>query len=264
LIADGHVHTEWSWDAERGSMEESCRRALAHGLPAIAFTEHADFVTAFERQRPVDVDGYLDCLERCRALFPGLRILAGVELGEPHWFPHRVSAVLGSGRLERVLGSVHCLKLDGDPVDMSQGALTADRAPNLMREYLGETLAMLDSGQPFEVLAHVDYPKRYWPHAELPFAERDFEEEYRAVLRSAARRGAVLEVNTTRGIEPSRGLCPGPTVLAWWREEGGAAVSFGSDAHDPSKVAAGFEAAAAVVEAAGFKPATEPTDFWRR
>jgi histidinol-phosphatase (PHP family) len=245
-------------------MEGSCRRALEIGLPAIAFTEHADFVEAFEAQRPVDMAGYLDCVERCRAEFPDLRILTGVELGEPHWFPHRTAAVLAAGRLDRVLGSVHCLEQDGRPVDMSQGVLTPERAPLLMRAYLAETLALLESGQPFEVLAHLDYPKRYWPHGSLPFREADYEEEYRAVLRAAAGREAVLEVNTTRGGEHSRYLCPGPVVLGWWVEEGGRAVSMGSDAHDPLKIAAGFEAASRLVEAAGFRPASEPTEFWRR
>ena len=245
-------------------MEESCRRALKLGLPAIAFTEHADFVQAFEKQHPVDLAGYLDCVERCRAAFPGLRILTGVELGEPHWFPHRTSAVLAAGRLDRVLGSVHCLKIDGEPVDMSQGPLTPERAPTLLRDYLRETLALVESGQPFGILAHLDYPKRYWPHDKLSYREADYEEEYRAVLSAAARREAVLEVNTTRGMEQARGLCPGPVVLGWWREVGGRAVSFGSDAHDPSKVAAGFKEAARLVEASGFKPAKEPTDFWRR
>jgi histidinol-phosphatase (PHP family) len=245
-------------------MEASCRKAVELGLPSIAFTEHADFVQAFEGQHPVDMDGYLEAVERCRATFPDLRILSGVELGEPHWFPQRASAILSAGKLDRVLGSVHCLPIDGRPSDMSQGVLTPEQAPALMRAYLLETLALVESGQPFEVLAHLDYPKRYWPHAELAFREHDYEEEYRTVLRAAARRGTALEVNTTRGLEHLRGLCPGPLVLGWWREEGGRAVSFGSDAHDPSKVAAGFEAAAKVVEAAGFKPAQEPTDFWRR
>ena len=38
-----HVHTEWSWDAPRGHMERSCERAIEIGLPALAFTEHADW-----------------------------------------------------------------------------------------------------------------------------------------------------------------------------------------------------------------------------
>ena len=36
LPPDNHVHTEWSWDAYAGSMEQSCARALELGLPSIA------------------------------------------------------------------------------------------------------------------------------------------------------------------------------------------------------------------------------------
>ena len=43
LPADQHVHTEWSWDARDGAMERTCARAVRIGLPAIAFTEHADY-----------------------------------------------------------------------------------------------------------------------------------------------------------------------------------------------------------------------------
>jgi histidinol-phosphatase (PHP family) len=45
LPADSHVHTEWSWDAPDGSMERTCARAVEIGLPAVAFTEHADYTT---------------------------------------------------------------------------------------------------------------------------------------------------------------------------------------------------------------------------
>jgi histidinol-phosphatase (PHP family) len=264
-IADGHVHTEWSWDADRGDMAATCRQALAIGLPAIAFTDHADFVAVHEGQHELDVDGYLDCVERCRAEFPSLRIVCGIELGEPHLYPEAMAAVLASGRLERVLGSVHCITVDGRPRDLSErGLMTAATAPGLLRGYLAEVLAMTRSAQPFEVLAHLDYPRRYWPHGELALIEADFEEEYRAILREAARRGTVLEVNTTRGADPVRGLCPSPTVIGWWWEEGGASVSFGSDAHQPLGIAKGFAVAAAAVEAAGFRPAADPAAYWRR
>ena len=42
LPADSHVHSEWSWDAARGSMAGACARAVELGLPAVAFTDHAD------------------------------------------------------------------------------------------------------------------------------------------------------------------------------------------------------------------------------
>src|SRR5438128_11538733 len=85
-------------------MERSCERALELGLPAIAFTDHADFVKVHDDQYCVDINGYLDCVDRCRARFSGLRILSGVELGEPHWCPDETAAILPAGRLDRVLG----------------------------------------------------------------------------------------------------------------------------------------------------------------
>jgi histidinol-phosphatase (PHP family) len=266
MQGDFHVHSQFSWDAPAGDMEESCRQAVALGLPSLAFTEHADFVPEVHADlRPFDPTAYLEQLERCRTLFPELRVLSGVELGEPHLFSEQTSEVLSAGRFDRVLGSVHCVSWGGRLRDGSQlRELPPEEAPGFMRAHLAETLALLESSAPFEVLAHLDYPKRYWPHAELTYREEDFEEELRAVLRAAAARTAVLEVNTTRGREPSEGLCPGPVVLGWWAEADGRAVSFGSDAHDPARLARGFEFAVRCVEAAGFRPNPDPAGFWLR
>jgi histidinol-phosphatase (PHP family) len=251
------VHTEWSYDAKKGSMEKSCERALELGLPAIAFTDHADFVKVHSDQHCVDIAGYLDAVERCRSRFTGLRILSGVELGEPHWFPDETAAVLAAGPLDNVLGSVHCVKVDGQLVDASEfGSREGLDVAAATRDYYHELLAMLEGGQPFEVLAHLDYPKRYW----RAYREKDYEEEIRDVLKAAVRTGRVLEVNTTRGDT----LCPDLSVVRWWRELGGQAVQYGSDAHSPDKVAEGFRVATQMVESAGFKPARDPVSVWRR
>jgi histidinol-phosphatase (PHP family) len=261
LVPDYHVHTEWSWDATQGDMERSCGRALEIGLPAIAFTEHAEWNVVHQGQHSVDIAGYLDAVERCRAKFKNLRILSGVELGEPHWFPRETAEVLSAGPLDQVLGSIHCIRMGGDLLDASQFRDRSDLDfPSAVREYFRETLAMVDSGQPFETLAHIDYPKRYWHEGLPPYREKDYEEEIRAILAAAARTGRALEVNTTRGSI----LCPDLQVVRWWREAGGQAVSFGSDAHQPDKVAANFAVAMQMVESAGFKPSAEPTALWRR
>lgn len=260
------MHTQFSWDAPRGDMEATCRKAVEIGLPAIAFTEHADHVVGVHQSlRPLDVACYLGEVARCRALFPGLRILSGVELGEPHRYPAETAAVLAAGPLDRVLGSVHCFTWAGRLMDASQlDRLPVTDAPGAMRAYLAELLELARSSQPFEVLAHVGYPKRYWPHAELPYRDEEYEEEIRAVLRAAAARGSVLELNTTRGAEPHRGLCPGATVLGWWVEAGGRAVSLGSDAHDPERIAGGFALARQLAGGAGFRPNDDPAGYWLR
>lgn len=270
------MHTEWSWDAVAGSMQRSCERAVRLGLPSVAFTEHADFTRwviepvaqaatrwvnaawtgpdgRFEPP-PLDAAAYLDCIRRCRDRFPGLRILAGLELGEPHWHQDRVKDLLGTGEFDRLLGSVHSLALDGPwAVDHLFGRL---RPGDLMRGYLSETLRLADSAAPFAVLAHIDYPVRHWPERAGRFEAADFEDEYRAVLAALARSGRMLEVNT---------VVPLPAIIVrWWHEAGGDGLTFGSDAHEPSAVARGLRDAAAMAEAAGFRPGRHPHDVWRR
>jgi histidinol-phosphatase (PHP family) len=242
-------------------MERSCARAIELGLPAVAFTEHADWALVHKGQHPVDIDGYFEAVDRCRVLFPGLRILTGVELGEPHWFPRETAAILAAGPLDQVLGSIHSIHLDGETLDASQfRSREGIDFPGAVREYFRELLSLVGSDQPFEVLAHLDYPKRYWLEGTAPYSEKDYEDEIRAILGAAARSGRILEVNTTRGHT----LCPDLTVVRWWRELGGQAVQYGSDAHQPDKLAEGFRVATQMVESAGFKPAKDPVSLWRR
>jgi len=55
-----------------------------------------------------------------------------------------------------------------------------------------------------------------------------------------------------------------PRVVQWWRDAGGEAVTFGSDAHDPETVAHGFADAAAMAEAYGFRPGQDAFEMWGR
>lgn len=108
----------------------------------------------------------------------------------------------------------------------------------------------------FQVLAHIDYPVRSWPAAAGPFDPAAFEDEYRHALRATAASGRALEVNTRLPLAPA--------VLRWWHEEGGDAVTFGSDAHHPAAVGHGLADAARMAEAHGFRPGRDPHDLWGR
>lgn len=261
-------------------MDASCARAVDLGLPAITFTDHIDltrwtlapatrsqvrahakYLGADGRFEPpaLDVEGYLACLERCRDRYPDLRILSGVEMGEPHWFADQCRGLLAALDADRALGSMHSVRLGSDAWLVTE--LFEDSSPEMapddvMRAYLSETLGMVESFGEFAVLAHIDYPARAWPADAAPFAASRFEEEIRAVLGALAASGRALEVNTRLKLPAE--------VVRWWRQEGGEAVSFGSDAHEPSDIARGFAEAAAMVESCGFVPGRHPYDFWRR
>lgn len=273
LPMDNHAHSQWSWDNPEGSMRQSCERALALGLPAVAFTDHADFTAwAYPGQAKetpttrviadhatsgeLDVETYWECLEECRSSFPDLRILSGIEAGEPHIFASEIAAVLKSRPFDRVLGSLHSLEYAGSLVYAP--ALFKTQDPHeVMRRYFTELLRLVTTSEVFQVLAHIDYPMRAWPKPLRPYRATDFEEEYRTVLRALAASDRALEVNTS-------GPWPADNVVRWWYEEGGTAISFGSDAHEPWLVGKDFAAAKDLVEGCGFRPGRAPLDFWRR
>jgi histidinol-phosphatase (PHP family) len=274
LPADGHVHTEWSWDAPDGSMERTCERAVEMGLPAVAFTEHADYTTwpvtasdLDERLQPLiasdgtltppelNLTGYLECMQRCRDRFPDLQIISGVELGEPHWHSGVVAMLLDAGHFDRVLGSLHSLPIGQQFFEMPE-LYRRRPATDVVREYLTEIPRVISSSDAFAVLAHIEYPVAYWPGQAGPFDPTSFQDEFRHALRALADSGRALEVNTKVPVHPE--------IVAWWREEGGEAITFGSDAHDPTVLARGFSDAAAMAEAHGFRPGRHPYDFWRR
>ena len=277
LPADSHVHTEWSWDAPDGSMERSCAQALEFGLPAIAFTEHVDHTVWTVSLDDLDPDshlaslaspdgaltppafdaaGYLEAIERCRHRFPDLRILSGLELGEPHWHAAATAGILGAGQFDRVLGSLHSLPDGGgyaEPPDLYKHRPAAE----VLRDYLMEITRLVAQSDAFSVVAHIDYPMRYWPEQESsPFDPSSFEGEFRCALRTIAQSGRALEINTVVPLHP--------VLLRWWHDERGEAVTFGSDAHEPSAIARGFRDAAQLAEAHGFRPGRDPYDFWAR
>ncbi|OIH92473.1 MULTISPECIES: PHP domain-containing protein [unclassified Curtobacterium] len=281
LPADAHVHSEFSWDAatdpaSEDLMRRMCARAERIGLPALVFTEHLDYedqwfvdegdMGAFAGTLvepngrvslpPFDLDGYLDAIDRCRREFPGVRILTGVEFGQPHLWADAAASVLSRGVVDRVNGSLHMLPFADahrtEPVTLFRHRPAAD----VMWAYLEEIPRMVAGSDAFEVFTHIDYAARTWPSDVAgPFDPRVFEEGFRAAMRSIADSGRALEMNTRRLWS---------WVPQWWAEEGGRAVSFGSDAHAPDALASGFPEAVAMLEYFGFRAGRRAEDLWIR
>ena len=268
---DSHVHTEWSWDAPReASMARSCEQAIAAGLPGVAFTDHLDFTAwtegdriggedldtrRYTRMHPLDVTGYQATLEECRQRYPELRIFAGVEIGEAHMWAASAAAAVARAKPDRILGSLHAVPYQGR-LTAADDLFRLMPADEVMRRYFAELLRLVEESGIFQVLAHLDFPRRMWPRTAGSYEERTFQTEYRAVLSALAAGDRVLEVNT-------KGPLVSVDLLRWWRECGGRAVSFGSDAHQPWRVGDKFKSAVDVVEAAGFRAGRGRFDFWR-
>jgi histidinol-phosphatase (PHP family) len=203
----------------------------------------------------MDVEGYHRSIERCRLAFPDLRILTGVEFGQPHLDGQAADAHLDLSALDRVNGSLHTLPFRGhrsEPPTLFRQMEPAE----VIWTYLAEVPRMVDGGN-FEVFTHIDYAVRYWPTEEHgPFDPRPFEDGFRQAMRAIAASGRPLEMNTGRPLRP--------WIPQWWADEGGRAVSFGSDDHNTDGLAANFPEATALLEHFGFRPGRRPEDFWTR
>jgi histidinol-phosphatase (PHP family) len=252
-------------------MRATCARAVQIGLRSLAFTEHADFtpwqlhdaeVPPGVRGRvspggtflgePLDVEGYLECLEGCRRQFPELRILSGVELSEPHWHPAGTADLLACADFDPCLGSVHALPdLRAEPVDSHayvEVVQAYEQGPpiDIVRAYLIEVAALAASDQPFTVLAHLNYPLRFWPVTAPGPRPEELEDEHGQRWKRWRHPGGHWKMNTNLPLAPR--------ILQWWREAGGETLSFGSDAHEPDRLAREFHDTAAMVAAHGSVP----------
>jgi histidinol-phosphatase (PHP family) len=278
LPADSHVHSEWSWDtggpgsSAEGTMRATCERAVRIGLPALFFTEHLDVPGAWRAGpddiapelraadgsvvfAPFDADGYFESIERMRHAFPELRIGTGVEFGQPHLFGAEAATLVDLDRIDRVLGSLHILDLGSGYAEPITLFREHDPA-TVLNAYLEQVPVMVAGSDAFEVFTHIDYFARYWPSETAgPFDPRPFEEGFRHAMRSIADGGRALEMNTRRLW---------PWIPQWWSEEGGRAVSLGSDAHTLDALASGLPEAAAMLEHFGFAPGARPEDLWTR
>jgi histidinol-phosphatase (PHP family) len=260
-------------------MEAMCRRALKIGLPALAFTEHLDLTgwvieedDLLDHLRPLvadddlltpdplDVGGYLGSIERCRRQFPGLRILSGVEFGQPHIDGAKAQQLLDLSALDRVNGSLHTLPISDQTGAPRCEPITLYRrwpAERVIGDYLAEVRRMITGPDAYAVLTHIDYPVRYWPTGqEGPFNPLVFEDAFRQTMRDIAGSGRALELNIGGPLRP--------WIPQWWSEEGGRTITFASDAHTTDALAGNFYEAMAMAEHFGFRRGRRPEDFWTR
>lgn len=224
-------------------MRACCEKAVDRGLTHICFTEHLehnphDGGTGYYRQ-----DAYFVQLAEMRAAFKEkLTILSGVEFAEPHLYPAAFARTLAQG-YDLVLGSVHWID-DMAPYEPERMTYSVEK---MFERYWAEMERTIERGG-FQVLSHMDFPKRY--------AKQCVYEEaviFR-LLQKAVQRGIVLEINASTFRQGLDEPMPNEAFVALYRRAGGALVSIGSDSHYPEHVGADVDRAAALADAYGLRP----------
>jgi histidinol-phosphatase (PHP family) len=250
---DTHIHTARCGHAT-GRDDELVEAAIARGLAAIALTDHAPFywlpreerdpglAMAFE-ELPRYVEDVLALKERYRGR---IEVLVGVEADYVAGREEVLVRLLEAYPFDVVLGSVHFLDgwLVDAPTSLARLSQGQDEVDKIWVRYAELLIAAAKSGL-FDVLAHLDLPKKFGHRASRPFA--GCQED---VVKAVAASSCAVELSSAGRRRPMGEDYPAPDLF---RELASAGVPFvlASDAHAPTEVGFAFGHLVAGAQTAG-------------
>ena len=261
---DCHTHTYLS-NHGVGTVAEVVAAAVARNMSLLALTEHLPLPSEgnFDSSFAMDADKietYVEAVSQARLVYPEIEIICGIEIdwrvGAESYILEKLASV--STPFELRIGSVHMFT-------DAQGSYWAFDHPahsdgwqkrgeeQVWQRYLELWLEALDSAVPFDIMAHPDLPKKLG--FKPTFDVRDY---YAAMAQAVAKRGVMIEVNTSGLRRPAEELYPAPALLAAFCAAG-VACTIGSDAHTPHDVGRDFDKACEALREAGYKELTMPT-----
>lgn len=247
MLVDYHIHTDHSVDAQV-TIRQVCERAIELGLDEIAVTDHLDGNPSDPGFGRYDVDRWFADFEPARAEYADRLVCrAGVEVGEPHEYPDIVD-LLARYPFDVILGSAHYIGTRGVHEALFD-ELPVDEA---LEAYFELEVRIASSGL-IDVMSHLDCFQRYTLERGLgTYDPQQYEGSIRRVLQAVIDHDVAIEVNTS-GLRQQPGVCfPDRTILSWYHEMGGRAVTVGSDAHYAEHVGANLTDAVALLRDVGF------------
>lgn len=252
MIIDYHMHSLHSVDGKM-TVEDACIKAIALGIDEVAFTDHIDLDwpdpdIVFNIK---DMDQYMYDIEAARKKFKGeIEIKTGIEIGlQSHVLSH-TSHIIKSYPFDFVIASIHIIeRMDPYIGKYYEGK---SKEESYLR-YYEAILDLINQFDDFDVLGHLDYVKRYSPHA---YEEGDHMLGFDVVdkiLKALIQKGKGIEVNTSGYRHTSQ--CPMPhfDIVKRYQELGGKILTLGSDAHNTEGIGFGFTFAIEEIKQAGFR-----------
>ena len=232
MIADMHTHSKFSVDG-KDDMITMCRAAIDRGMKYICFTEHLDMNPEDDGFGYFALERFSQAIDMARGEFGGtICILKGLEFGEPHLYPKEFEAMLKKD-FDVILGAVHWMgQFFAGEKDIERNLGGQEVFEMYYREVLKATMF---GG--FDILAHLDFPKRYM---KTSYNELDLVDK---ILLGLNQSGILLEINASplrKGLDE---CSPDKDLLERYVKQGGRRVCLGSDAHFAVDIGAGLEQA---------------------
>lgn len=266
MLSDLHTHSYFSPDGH-ATLEEMLQGALSLGIGYYGISEHFDL--DFLSRRHYEAGGGAFSTTDPAAYFPAARklqhevekpefhMLVGAEFGfcpDPE-VQQVLSGIAEDYAPDFIINSVHII--DGQDVYFADFYRGRDRKEAYSR-YLTRVLESLDAEFPYDIVGHIGYPSRNAPYVRRAMRYKDHPDLFDAILKKIIEKDKILEVNGSTAGAPCDFL-PDTDILERYFALGGRKISYGSDAHGPSRLCQGRIKAVEALKKIGFTSLTIPT-----
>ena len=254
VLSDMHMHSDNSFDAEN-SVREMCLSAIEKDISTIAITDHMEAPEIKLGDRSVfgnmikQITKSVADVEAARDEFEGkIRVLKGIEIGEPMHEPKLTKKAMDIADYDFVLASIHNVK---DAEDFYYLEYNESNVPALLTQYFDELLDTAMNAD-FDSLAHLTYPTRYIiQRTDINPELEKYTDVIEKILKALAERDKALEINTS-GLRTIGITMPDINIVKRFKELGGKYVTIGSDAHKVSNIGYGIEKGIQIAKTCGF------------
>ena len=185
MIADLHVHTEFSCDSD-ADMERYVKYAIDKKIHMICFTEHVDWNENDYGYNYYMPERFFQKFNQVKEDYGNyIKIYTGIEFGEPHLYANKLKQLL-CFPYDYVIGSIHWI----GNMFPCQKVREQYSAKEFYTMYWEEILKAVRQGG-FDSLGHIDFPKRYY--GEIYYSEIKIKEIFKQLLE----KNMVIEINTS-------------------------------------------------------------------
>lgn len=250
---DLHTHHFRCGHAD-GNIRDYIEAAIAADLQVIGISDHTPYFGSPEEQpfpaismAKADFAGYVqEVLDLKREYEGKIKVLLGIE---SDYFPDHAQVyqqALTAYPFDYIIGSIHHVR-DVSIFNKNRWKkLTPQQQVADKEEYFNLIRQSARSGM-FQIIAHMDAMKGNYPL----FSEIKADEAIEETLKVIAESGLAIEINTSGKTKLCGGWYPSNAILEVAHHHG-VDLTFGSDAHKPSRVGDEFDEVAKVLKEIGY------------
>jgi histidinol-phosphatase (PHP family) len=233
-LCDSHIHSAYSFDGDV-PVEEMVKQGIEKNIKVMTITDHCDALAIGEKDNEFGVileEAIPNSVKEVRRVAEiyrdKIKVLAGVELGEPTHFPDKTQTALNLADFDFILASTHEVRGREDFYFLE---FSQNNIDTLLWEYFNEQLEVV-KWNGFDSLAHFDYPARYIAErTNIKLDYNKFDNIIDEILKILIKNNKALEVNTSTISKPLSRPMASEEVLRRYKSLGGKLITLGSDAH---------------------------------